>query len=91
MILLILLFAELSFAQSVEPEQLKALRHGTRVQGCVAGLMYYTRDIKVSKAMLDFCERVIKDANFLYDFTQPQNITPVQDKKFKRFLKGLSI
>ncbi|MDB4330489.1 hypothetical protein N9948_02080 [bacterium] len=83
-ILLACLFSSLSYGEGTrEPEDLKKLRHGIRVEGCVAGLMYYTRDLVVSKAMRDYCESVISDVYFMYDFRHKHKIDP-KENNFKR-------
>jgi len=88
LILLILLMASVSFAQGIkEPTHIKELRHGVRVEGCVAGLMYYTRDNYIPKAMRIFCEAVIKDASFLYDFKDRDKINPMKNNFIRKDIK----
>ena len=66
-----------------ESDYLRELKKGARVEGCVAGLMYYTRDSEVSKSMQEYCGRVIDDVIFSYDFTDKEKID-LKENSFKR-------
>ena len=83
-LVLLLVLMNFAFGKPVEePIHLKNLRREIRIEGCTAGLMYYIRGKTVTPDMIAYCERVVEDAVFMYEFTETEKIVPIE-QNFKR-------
>lgn len=66
-----------------EPLYMKHQKRMVRIEGCSVGLMYYVRDTKVTPDVRKYCERVVDDAVFMYEFLNTKSIVPVE-QNFER-------